>query len=63
MFLWTAPVPYIIQIGLKIYKIWAKLQYALKQSIAFTAPIFTYLTNGQQYCVEVLRTKLYRRPG
>jgi len=62
-FLFTAPVPYIIQIGWKIYKIWAKLQYALKQSIAFTASIFTYLTNSQQYCVEVLCAKLYRGSG
>jgi hypothetical protein len=46
-FLFTAPVLYIIQIGWKIYKIWAKLQHTLKQSIAFTASIFIYITHGQ----------------
>jgi hypothetical protein len=44
--LFTCLVPNVIQTRIKVCKIWKSFAYSLKESVTFTAPMFTKIMNA-----------------
>jgi hypothetical protein len=56
---WKSSLLAFIQIGRKLYKMWADFNFARKEIVAFTVLIFTKLIHAERHHMAILLVKFH----